>query len=110
MFFFRFYLVLMMVNQSLSRPVLFDTFKQLINENVESSTHISEQATAQITTETSTQGFFQATKETKDQTLFERLPWLDNAIEFLLDRLYRIVIVLIKKFVFKMPVHITDFI
>lgn len=105
MFILRFIFVLYIINQVHSRPTGLSVLNELMHQS-----H-SKEATAHITATKASP--LSTTKDTlvhngQSISIYEKYPWLDNALSLLFDKLLRILVVLVKKFVFKIDVTVAD--
>ena len=99
-------LIVISFNLCTSRPIQFDTLANIIKG------HNSELSQAKQVTESSKITQEMSSKESSiknEKSIFEEHPWLDNALTLLVDKLFRLLVILLKKFVFKMEVNMSDF-
>lgn len=98
-------LLIWVINLSICRPIGFASLSKLINNDrhVDTQNQVNDVSPINIQI-TSTQPTIQQRK-----SIFEEHPWLDNALTLLFDKLFRLIVILLKKFVFKMDVSMSDF-
>lgn len=93
------------INQVIGRPTGFSALSDLLHKNHHQKiTEYTEESSTASTT-----SFPMNFPADQKKSLYEEYPWLDNALSLLFDKLLRIVIVLIKKFIFKVDVTVADF-
>jgi hypothetical protein len=95
-------------------PVSFEILNDLVNgqslqhadqESISQATHASAQEAAQEMNDQTKQ---QETKNERIGSVFDEYVWLDNALQFIGDRIFRLIGLLIKKYIFKQNVSFTD--
>lgn len=103
MFILRIILILVMINQASCRPTGFSALNDLINNSHQ------EQKTVVMESSTSPNYGHMRSPVSQRKSIYEEYPWLDNALSLLFDKLLRLFVVLVKKFIFKMDVTVADF-